>query len=48
MKKICTILLVFMLFFISGCEMNTGEIIENEPFCSLQAAYKKGFLPRKI
>ncbi len=47
MKKICAILLVFMLFFISGCEMNTGEIIENEPFYSLQAAYKKKFLTTK-
>ena len=48
MKKFIKLLcLGLALVFISGCEMNTGEIIENEPFYSLQAAYKKKFLTTK-
>ena len=48
MKKLLSILLVFMLCFsFIGCERNTGSIIEDKPFYSLQAAYNQGFITKE-
>lgn len=48
MKKILSILLILVLCFsFSGCGSNTGKIIEDKPFYSLQAAYNQGFITKK-
>ena len=48
MKKIISFLLilVFCVSF-SGCEFNTGKVIETDPFYSLQAAYNQGLITWK-
>lgn len=51
MKKVFMFGVVFMTIFsvFSGCSQNnnTGKIIEEDPFYSLQAAYNQGLLEKK-
>lgn len=51
MKKVFMFGVVFMTIFsvFSGCSQNnnTGKIIEEDPFYSLQAAYNQGLLKKK-
>lgn len=49
MKKILLILLYLIIIMsVTGCSNNnTGKIVENTPFYSLQAAYNKDILTRR-
>ena len=39
--------MIMALGLFAGCWSNNGEIVENEPFYSLQAAYNKGFITKR-
>jgi len=46
MKKIAIVILFLLTLCLCGCERNEGEIMENDPFYSLQKIYNDKLLTR--
>ena len=46
MKKIAIVILLLLTLCLCGCERNEGEIMENDPFYSLQKIYNDKLLTR--